>query len=135
MTIDLPYLEHGWRTHIRGRLLALDGAIWIEDVWVPPPQREGDKLIMEDIAKLPGIRKKDIIKSNNVRLYLRVITISDMTTVDGKAIDADCFSGTWRADSSLRWPEQPCPPQSAFNTFRTLIKRAFCTRNMRCRNR
>jgi hypothetical protein len=56
---------------------------------------------MEAISKLPGVKTVDLIKANNVRLFLRVITISDMATLDGKAIDMECFTGHWQANSSL----------------------------------
>jgi ribonuclease HI len=46
----------------------------------------------------------------------------------------ECFTGHWRANSSLNWPEQPKPPAAAFSAFRTLLKRAFSTRNLKCRN-
>ena len=57
-----------------------------------------------------------------------------MATLDGKAIDMECFTGHWQANSSLNWPEQPRPPPAAFSTFRTPLKQAFSTKHPKCRN-
>jgi hypothetical protein len=133
VSMSLPYLEHGWFSHIRGRLLTLDGAIWIENAWVPSIQRENDTSIMEKFAALPGIKKNDLIKANAVRYFLRVITVSDLSDISGHRILKDYLSGSWQANSSLTWPEQPGPPKAAFDLFRRLLKRAFCSRNINCR--
>jgi hypothetical protein len=86
VNLPLPFLEHGWFTHLRNRLFELNGAIWIEHAWVPQPQREGNRSIMEALACLPGIRKGDLLKANAVRFYLRVITLSDFTDISAGAV-------------------------------------------------
>ena len=80
VALELPFLEHGWFTHLCSRLLALDRAIWIEHAWVPQPQCEGD-----------WYQKCDLIKATAVRYYLRVITLSDITDLSGRRILQECF--------------------------------------------
>ena len=126
--------EHEWFTHLCGRLLALYLAIWIEHAWVPQPQREGDKSLMEAFTCLPCIKKGDLIKANAVRYYLRVITLFDITDLSGCRILQVCFSGTRQADSTICWPEQPWPPKSAFEAFRRPVKRAFCVKSIKSSN-
>ena len=124
--LDITFLEHGWIPHLHNRLRVMDGGIWIEGIWVPQPQREGDRSIMESFLCLGDVSKADLVKANACRLFLRVITLADISTMDGRSICAHSISGTMRAPSKLNWPEQPRPPIGAFDVFRWLLKRAFC---------
>ncbi|GFH51334.1 hypothetical protein CTEN210_07810 [Chaetoceros tenuissimus] len=69
------------------------------------PKRIGDRSIMEVASKMPGINVKAI---NRVRMFHEVISISDITTADGKSIDEvflkmSKFQGT---RNSFLWPKK-----------------------------
>eukprot|EP00956_Cyclotella_meneghiniana_P010995 scaffold15408_cov41-Cyclotella_meneghiniana.AAC.13 len=125
-TPRLPYMEPGQIMHLRDRLRELEGSIVIEDIWYPTLQREGDASIMEKLAQLPGVSKRELEHANQCRKYIRVITIAEMTSLCGRYIPPNRLNGRWRARSSLKWARQPPPTGPMWDKFRQLIKRAFC---------
>jgi hypothetical protein len=125
---QLTYLGEGWLPHMRDHLSAIDGNIWIEDQWSPQLQRQGDKSIMSVLLTIPGITKGILKSANYVRLYLRVITVSDLTNIQGTHTPANRFNGGWRCSSSLHWPDIPKPPRKLFALFRSLIRKAVAGR-------
>jgi hypothetical protein len=116
VALELPFLEHGWFTHLCGHLLALDRAIWIEHAWVPQPQCEGDKSLMEAFTCPPGIKK---VISSRPMLSDTTYESSPYPTSPTWVGDASCknASGTWQADSNLRWPESHYHPNLPLNYF------------------
>ena len=85
---------------------------------------------MEKISKLRGVKPREVQHANQCRKYMRVITIAELSSLCGRHIEPTRFDGRWRAKSWLRWPRQPPPTGSMWDTFRRLVKRAFCSRNM-----
>ena len=83
---------------------------------------------MEEISNLNGITKGQLKQVNAVRLYLRVITIADLTEETGTFVPAGILTGNWQAGTNLEWPRQNKPPPRAWNTFRKCVKAAFCSR-------
>jgi len=49
-------------------------------------QHEHDKFIMEEMAKLPGIKALDLKYVQQCQLYLKVTTLADITNSYGTAI-------------------------------------------------
>lgn len=121
-TTPLPYLGKGWFTHVRNRLSTIKGKLWIERQWTPSLQRLHDRAIMEIFLSDSKLTKKQLEIINYVRLYLRVITLSEISNDKGTIIQGDRFTGKWRANSSLHWPDVPRPPPSAFSLFRAKLK-------------
>jgi len=80
--------------------------------WSPQLQRKGDKSIMEEFQTITGITKGILNKANWCRIYARVITISNLTTVQGKNIPGHPMWGKWRAESTLEWPNIKRPPDN-----------------------
>jgi hypothetical protein len=127
--ISIPYLEPGIISHLRSRLGELGGSIVISDIWTPALQREGDVSIMDVLLRVHGITKAELEKVNMVRKWLRVITLADLASLDGKYIPSNRFTGGWRAKSNLQWPNQPPPTTEMRTVFRQVIKRVFCSSN------
>jgi hypothetical protein len=125
---NTSYIEEGLIQHLRERLDYLNGSIAIEDIWCPSLQREGDISIMKALSRLPGVTKNQLKKANMCRKWLRVITIGELASVDGKYIPSNRFNGRGRAQSNLNWPRQPIPTKEMWIIFRQLIKRAFCSK-------
>ena len=128
--MDLPihYLEKGFVSALRERMRVIDMAFWIEECWKPPLQREGDASIMEEFVKIQGISKADLEKANLVRIYLRVITISDLVHPNGKFVPDNMLDGTWQSGSDSKWPYQPKPAKHYWTAFRNCLKKTFCTK-------
>ena len=120
-------MEDGWLIHLRQRLKHLNGSIWVEGAWKPKLQRVGDVSIMDALSNLADVTTGELTAANNCRMYLRVITLSDIVTLDGRMIDKELIAGSTRAESQLRWPMQPKPTLRMLDTFRRLLKRAFST--------
>ena len=126
---DLPHLEDGVIPHLRTTLNKLGGNLLIEDVWVPKLQREEDKSIMEEFAKIPGITKQKLKAANICRIYLRVITIAELANEDGTEIEQERVTGQWRANSTLKWPRQCKPNKTQWDAFRYALRRTFYKEN------
>ena len=77
-------------------------SFWLEEVWKPPLQREGDASIMEEFTRIKGITRAELIRANQVRLYLRVITIADLAHPNGQYIPDGMLDGSWQAGSDLK---------------------------------
>jgi hypothetical protein len=122
---DLPYLGVGWITHIRERLRAMNGRIWIEQQWCPTLQRAHDEAIMILFMRIKGMTKGKLEKLNYVRLFLHVITIADLANEQGNIIPGHRFSGKWQANSSLEWPDIPTPPPHYFTMIRSMLRQAI----------
>jgi hypothetical protein len=86
-----PYIKEGLIRHIRDRLAYLDGSIAIEDAWCPKLQRDGDVSIMQALSRLPRVTKGELKKANLCRKWMRVITIAELASIDGKYIPANRF--------------------------------------------
>ena len=63
---------------VQKRLRMLDAKLWIEDIWRPTKQQEGDAGIIEAVLGIPGISEAQLIAVNMSRIYLRVIMVSEM---------------------------------------------------------
>ena len=83
---------------------------------------------MEGFLRIPGIKRATLRQANSVRLYLRVVTIADLSDVGGTYIPANMLDGSWQAGSDIKWPYQPIPPKRFWTTFRRCLRLAFCSR-------
>ena len=53
VALNITYLEEGVMSHLRATLKSLGGSLHIEGAWwIPHVQREGNRLIMEEYAKI-----------------------------------------------------------------------------------
>ena len=112
---------------MRRRLTDIEGTLWIEHAWVPPLQRQRDDSLIERFTTIPRITRGQLTQANTVRLYLRVITIADLTDPEGSTIPDGMLTGDWQAGSDLLWPDIPCPPKKYWATFRKCIRATFST--------
>ena len=134
--LPAPHLENGWLSHVRETLTELKGSVFIKDQWTPSLQRSGDKSIMETFCKIPkqpGTSNGRLRIANEVRIWLRVITIADRVNVGGTCIPRDRLDGSWRNCSSLNWPELPTPSKKMLDTFHWYLRKSCCTTPLRQR--
>ena len=129
VTDHLTYLEDGHIAHLRERLRQLGGGIWIENAWVPDLQREHDESIMGAFIKVKtkGASKARLENANLCRMYARVITVAELTDMNGRTISPERLDGRWRATSSLRWPNQIPPTRKMWNDFRYYVRASICS--------
>ena len=127
-TQNLKYVGIGLIPHLRERLKALKGELHIKRAWTPKLQRLNDASIMEQFHMI-CTSQTQLNVANNCRLWLRVITISDLADISGRTIPFDRLNGKWRAnvDNNRSFPICPTPLAKYFAIFRRLIRHAFCT--------
>ena len=53
--------------------------------------------------------------------------VSEMANIQGTAIPPGRMLGKWRRDSTLSWPDLPCPPPKMWEVFRRMMMKAFGT--------
>jgi hypothetical protein len=136
--IGIRYVDRGFISCLQDRLGEIDGSLWVEDAWTPKKQRVDDESLMERFSmglkaprnatgKVKSIMSIDILKKlNAVRMYMRVITVADLTDLSGTVVSYDKLTGDFRADSELEWPNQPKPPSTWFKLFRKFFRQTFC---------
>ena len=101
-------LTSTWLTHL-WQFLSLSGlelrCATTESVWTPLLQRANDSFLMEHILAT-GLSLDDQRILNEWRIYLRAVSIADLTSSHGTYVTSDVYHG-WRSlerRSSLHWP-------------------------------
>ncbi len=80
----INYIGSSFFLTLRASLAKFDASLWIEDVWRPQLQRESDAFIMDRFVLIPRITPSELKQANAVRLYLRILTIADITDPSGR---------------------------------------------------
>jgi hypothetical protein len=119
------HLGNGWLPSIRNYLAVIGGKIIIKDVWHPRLVRENDIILMDQFLKEHSLTEYQKAKLNSVRLWLRVLTLADITDPTGRYIEAWARTGSKRLQSNLAWPRQERPSQSAMQLWRSRLRRHF----------
>ena len=83
----LPHLESKWIASLRGFLAQIDAHISIDHLHVPLLQRLHDFNLMDAIQSSGQFTNAEVRRLNYCRLYLQVVTVSDLTDVSGKVLD------------------------------------------------
>ena len=91
---SLPHLESKWIASLRDFLATADMSFQIDDPTIPPKQRLRDTYLMDVIIDSKKFTKAEIRRLNYCRLYLSVITVSDVSMPSGKSLDMSMLRGT-----------------------------------------
>jgi hypothetical protein len=86
------WIDHTWITSVWQFLAAIVATLNVQKHWVPPLPRMGDRMLM-DIALDLGLPPVSLRKINNCRLYLQVLTVSDISTADGRYLLPSAIEG------------------------------------------
>ena len=114
---------------------------WIKHVWkfcwehnvtihMPPPKlipnRENDINIMERFIQ-QGYSKSYLASLNRCRIYLKVIWLSDITTVDGKNINKVSYQGKYQPNykSAYTWATIQRPKPTEWTAWRMALRQCF----------
>ena len=79
----------------------IDALMWTEQAWHPKLQHTNNAELMELFIALPATTTRQLDKCNQGRLYLRVITLSDLAHEFGGYIPDEVVIGKWQAGSDL----------------------------------
>ena len=86
--------------------------------------REHDSCLMEDFLLLQPT-PCELKTLNQIRLFLRVTTLSDICTPTGDEIDRQCWEGTQCKTSTRLWPRMEKPPPRAWSIWRKYISSCY----------
>jgi len=119
-TRPIPWSSPGWLSSIRQFLYTTSTQIRICDPWTPRPQQHNDRNIMEDAhSLLPTINLRAL---NNVRLYLRVTYLSEISDACGQFIRTDNLTDMQQSTAStLKWPYQIPPLEANWKLWTCVI--------------
>ena len=124
VTTAIPYVRN-WFTDLRCFLQRIGGSITTAESYQPAQlQREKDVFLMDKILQHIS-SKSSLILINRVRIWLRVMTLSEITTVDSQNIERGYWTGQKRYNSSLLWPHQTKPSEKAFTLWQQCLSTVF----------
>ena len=75
--------------------------------------RTNDITIMDALSESCSLSGSQLASINSVRLFLQVLTLSDITSLEGTVIERWAVMGTEPRKSSLSWPVQVKPENKA----------------------
>ena len=95
---------------------------------LPIKQRENDSFLMDQLTDITD-HSPTIGAFNRCRLYLRVLTLSDICTGDGISIRSDSFHGedTSKIKSKYKWQYQPKPPSPDWKIWKQHLMTLYNT--------
>ena len=110
----LPQLESKWIASLRTFLHSIGASIWVDNPGIPKLQRMHDVVLMDVIQSSARFTDQEIRKLNYCRLYLKAVTLSDITTVSGTSLDSSKLTGEISLQSSTHlgpeiYQERPSP--------------------------
>jgi hypothetical protein len=83
----IPFLEARWLPSLRLFLSQIDARIMLDKHYIAPLQREYDEYLMPRIMESAVFTDKALHIINCFRLYINVVTVSDLTTACGSFLD------------------------------------------------
>ena len=114
------WVESTWLSFLQQNLWDIGGELVVGHECYKPP-RINDKFLM-DIFYRTGYKKKELRILNRCRIYLRVLTLSDIATYDGKMISQKLWQMESPRESAWDWPLQILPKKSDRNLWMQAIR-------------
>jgi hypothetical protein len=131
--VPAPHLEGFWIKQICTFLKQIDGSLQIADLTIQPLQHERDYYIMDAAVSLPDFSPAAICQINYCRLYLQILTISDMTNATGTRLAPGCGASAMELISGVKASPNfkksiknvPTKPLGLFGVVFSIIYRIF----------
>ena len=118
------YGEPSWSQFLWEQCHKFGVTLHFKALWKETIARENDRFIMDKIVK--QIQKSYVLKRlNDIRLYLKVSRVSDITNAEGNAIRQDIFDGIPNGNSELDWPKRRKPIAQNVATWKRVIIELF----------
>jgi hypothetical protein len=116
------WVPTGWPTSLWEFTQEADKQIDYPTQWLPKLSREHNLHLMP-FFQTHRLKKGDLTLLNTCRLYLKVITLSDITSAGGTYILQKAKSGTpiQGLTSNLDWPNQGKPTYRSWMLWRQLL--------------
>jgi hypothetical protein len=95
--------------------------ITLTNRWLPSPQRQNDQSIMS-LATLHTCRKGELRQINRCRIFLRVISVYDITYFDGTRVIRAFYDGVRSVDTTnIRWHNQQRPSKVGWTIWQHFL--------------
>jgi hypothetical protein len=94
VTTNLPHMESKWLKSLRLYLFTINGTIEVDDDIIQPLQRIHDCYLMDAVVAHDQFTPKQVCLIHYCRLYLQVLTLSDITLANGTHLDQAIHQGT-----------------------------------------
>jgi hypothetical protein len=127
----MPYIQSDWIDSTTTFLKQIGGKIIIPDLHTFNKVKIRDKAIMMSAMEYTN-NIKNLKAINNCRIYLQVVTIAEITTLDGTEIIKAAYHGHHDPDgvstlqndtrSLAKWPTQPRPPNKAWRAWKKWMR-------------
>ena len=125
----LPHLEAAWLAGFRQYLQTIRGSLEVNGTGVPAKQRQHDDYIMDIVLASHQFRPGQIKRINWCRLYLNVVTLSDIATAKGDYIEKQLYDGTPCRHSTWHQVEQKKPDSESWKQWRWACRLLCIGRN------
>ena len=122
--VPAPHLEGLWIPQVRSFLRHIQGSLQIADLTIQPLQRQNDFFIMDAAVHCSFLSSSDVKRVNYCRLYLQLLTLSDMTNAQGKRLAPGIRQGIhlWsQSKSILREVHQERPDEASWMIWRRFL--------------
>jgi hypothetical protein len=90
-TQALPHDESKWLSSLRSFLATQKLSIHLDEPGIPPLQRTHDSYLMDHILQSNHCTAAEVRKLNYCRLYLNVVTVSDIAQPSGNRVDPSFY--------------------------------------------
>ncbi len=112
------WIEHSWLTSLWQLVSRVKFQITVKRAWKPAIQRLHDIMLMDFFVELK-YSPHQLEALNRCRIYLQVLTLSDITSADGRQIIQPVLNGDKIIDrrSTLYWPTQQRPPPNEWRLW------------------
>jgi len=119
----VQWVDHCWLLSFWMFLHKLKLQVSATSQWLPPLLRNHDKNLMDYFIGL-GYSPAILGTLNRCRLYLQIVTLSDIVSADGSCIIGDVFHGLPLIDrtSTLKWPCQQRPPPKDWGVWASALR-------------
>ena len=124
------WLEHNWITNTLQMMEDFD-VVLTHDIKPLQKWKIDDTFIMQEISG-GTFTPQEMQQINQVRQYLQVTTLADISSYDGKKLTKDTLMGNKQTSCSSKkynWPRIPKPPRSYLKLWKKAIIHHFtCSR-------
>lgn len=96
------------------------------ELTVPSLWTEQDQFIMRMISNLHFYGKKELMQINEECMHLRVMTLADILTIDGRRVRLEILQGIRirsHSSTAYRWPNAAKPTSTTLRIWKQAIKR------------
>ena len=133
-TTKLPHLQSDWYGALRRYLAACGSYFELDNDFVPPLQREHDAYLMEIAMASGKFTKAELVILNQCRIYLQVVTVSDICNAAGTKILPSFLKGKLHSNQSkANWHpfRHPRPSSRCWEKWTRLMRLIYPHSNTR----